>query len=214
MQRSVNGSLAIPTLQAILDVDTAARAGWDPAALAQACLDGGARFLQVRAKHLPSGALLTLCESIVRLASPHGAVVIVNDRVDVARVSGAAGAHVGQDDLAPADARALLGADAILGYSTHGVAQFEDALREPVSYIAVGPIFGTRTKDTGYEAVGLDLVAAARRLTDRPIVAIGGITLENAPSVIAAGASCVAVISDLLTGGDPHARVRRFVETL
>ena len=128
MQRSVNGSLAIPTLQAILDVDTAARAGWDPAALAQACLDGGARFLQVRAKHLPSGALLTLCESIVRLASPHGAVVIVNDRVDVARVSGAAGAHVGQDDLAPADARALLGADAILGYSTHGVAQFEDAV--------------------------------------------------------------------------------------
>jgi thiamine-phosphate pyrophosphorylase len=91
----------------------------------------------------------------------------------------------------------------------------EQALAEPVSYVAVGPIFGTRTKDTGYEAVGLDLVsAAAVRAGARPIVAIGGITLATAPSVIAAGAACVAVISDLLTGGNPRERVRRLLEVL
>jgi thiamine-phosphate pyrophosphorylase len=204
----------IPRLQAIVDVDVAARAGWDPVSLAQACLDGGARLLQVRAKQLPSGALLALCDAVVRMASPYGAAVIVNDRVDVARASGAAGAHVGQDDLGPAEARVLLGPTAIVGYSTHSVAQVQEALPYPVTYVAVGPVFGTQTKDTGYEAVGLDLISAARGLTDRPIVAIGGITLDNAASALAAGASCVAVISDLLAGNDPRARVRRFVDTL
>lgn len=205
---------ALPSLQAIVDVDVAARAGWEPVALAQACLDGGARFLQVRAKRLPSGALLDLADAIVRRAAACDAAVIVNDRVDVARLSGAAGAHVGQDDLPPADARAQLGPDAIVGYSTHSVQQVEAAHAYPVTYIAVGPVFGTRTKDTGYSAVGLELVAAARRVTDRPIVAIGGITLERAPAVLAAGASCVAVISDLLTDADPARRVRAFLDVL
>ncbi len=202
-------------LQAILDVDTAARAGWAPVDLGRAFLDGGARFIQVRAKHLPSGAFLDLCDAMTAAAVSCGAAVIVNDRVDLARLAGAAGAHVGQEDLPPAAARAQLGPDAILGYSTHGVDQIDRALREPVSYVAVGPVFGTRTKDTGYDAVGLDLVAAAAaRAGDRPVVAIGGITLENAASVIAAGAACVAVISDLLETGDPAARVRRLLALL
>jgi thiamine-phosphate pyrophosphorylase len=183
--------------------------------LARAFLDGGARFLQVRAKQLPSGAFLDLCDAVVRAARTYGAAVIVNDRVDLAQMAGASGAHVGQEDLAPAAARAQLGPEAIIGYSTHSVAQFESALRESVTYVAVGPVFGTQTKDTGYDAVGLELVgAAARRASGRPIVAIGGITLDTAPSVIAAGASCVAVISDLIAGGNPTARVRQFLDAL
>jgi thiamine-phosphate pyrophosphorylase len=127
-------------------------------------------------------------------------------------MSGASGVHVGQDDLSPAAARGQLGSDAVIGYSTHAMAQVEAALREPVSYVAVGPVFGTATKDTGYTAVGLHLVsAAAQRAGTMPVVAIGGITLETAPAVIAAGASCVAVISDLVSGRDPAARVRQFV---
>jgi thiamine-phosphate pyrophosphorylase len=205
----------IDRLHAILDVDTAVRAGWDPLTLARAFLDGGARFLQVRAKQLPAGAFLDLCDAVVRAARTYGAAVIVNDRVDLAQMAGASGAHVGQEDLAPAAARAQLGPEAIIGYSTHSVAQFESALRESVTYVAVGPVFGTQTKDTGYDAVGLELVgAAARRASGRPIVAIGGITLDTAPSVIAAGASCVAVISDLIAGGNPTARVRQFLDAL
>ena len=206
---------SLPRLQAILDIEAAERAGWTPRDLARAFLDGGARFLQVRAKQMPSGVLLELCDEVVSLASPHEALVIVNDRVDVARLSGAHGVHVGQDDLPPAAARAQLGREAIVGYSTHTLAQVDRAMAEPVSYIAVGPIFGTKTKDTGYDAVGVEIVAGAtKRAAGRPIVAIGGITLETAPAVIAAGAACVAVISDLLTGGDPAARVRRFVDAL
>jgi len=183
--------------------------------LAQAFLDGGAPLIQVRAKDLPSGAFLQLCDFVVELAEPYGATVIVNDRADVAHLSGAGGVHVGQDDLAPAAARAIVGERALLGYSTHTIEQVDRAVSEPVDYIAVGPIFGTRTKATGYEAVGLDLVtAAARRAQGRAIVAIGGITLETAASVIAAGATGVAVIADLVADGNPSARVAAYLRQL
>ena len=202
-------------LQAIVDVEIAAGAGWAPADLARAYVNGGARFLQLRAKRLASGPFLDLCDTVVRRAAAGGAVVIVNDRVDLARLSGAAGVHVGQDDLPPAAARAQLGPDAIVGCSTHSLAQVEHALAQPVSYIAVGPVFGTTTKQTGYDAVRVNLVSAAAGLArGRPIVAIGGITLETAPAVLRAGAACVAVISDLLAGSDPAARVRRYLEAL
>ena len=202
-------------LQAIVDVEISQRAGWAPSDLASAYLDGGARFLQVRAKRLPSGGFLDLCDAIVRRAARYEAAVIVNDRVDLARLSGAAGVHLGQDDLRPSAARVQLGPEAIVGYSTHTHAQIEDALREPITYVAVGPIFGSGTKQTGYDAVGLEIVsAAATRPRALPIVAIGGITLGTASSVIAAGASCVAVITDLLAGGSPSARVRLFLDRL
>jgi thiamine-phosphate pyrophosphorylase len=202
-------------LHAILDVDVAANAGWSLPDLVQAFLDGGAPIIQVRAKQLSSGAFLQLCDLVVELAQPYGTTVIVNDRADVARLAGAGGVHVGQDDLAPAAARTIAGAHAIVGYSTHSVAQVDAALSEPIDYIAVGPVFGTRTKATGYEAVGLDLVAAAaRRAQGRPIVAIGGITIETAPSVIAAGAAGVAVISDLLTGDNPSGQVAAYLRRL
>lgn len=141
--------------------------------------------------------------------------MIVNDRADLAAISRAAGVHIGQDDLSPAAARALVGADAIVGFSTHTLEQIAAAVGEPVSYIAVGPVFGTRSKDTGYEAVGLDRVTAAARLAgDIPVVAIGGITLDTASAVLAAGAASVAVIGDLLAGNDPAARVAAYRRTL
>ena len=204
---------ALPKLQAIVDIDVAAAAGWTAVDLARACLDGGARFLQLRAKALPSAHFLEICDAVVPLAREAAALVIVNDRVDLAKLSGASGVHVGQDDLPVTEARALLGDQAIVGFSTHSVAQIESALIQPSSYIAVGPVFGTRTKDTGYEAVGLRLVSEAARLCgSRPVVAIGGITLENAASVIDAGAACVAVIGDLLAGGKPEERVRAYCQ--
>ena len=196
-------------------MDAAAAAGWAPLDLAARFFEGGATLVQLRAKRLASGPLLDLSLALVALGRPYGAEVVVNDRVDVAVLSRAAGAHVGQDDLAPADARAQLGPDAILGVSTHDSSQFARAMQEPASYIAVGPVFGTRTKDTGYAPVGLELVRAARRLGPAvPIVAIGGITLETAPSVLAAGATAVAVIGDLLGSGDPASRTRAYLQSL
>ena len=201
-------------LHVIVDVHAASRAGWAALDLARSFLDGGARVLQLRAKEFPSGAFLELADTVVALAGGYKSVVIVNDRVDVARLSGAGGVHVGQEDLPPATAREQLGPQAIVGFSTHTVAQLEAAVREPVSYLAVGPVFGTTTKETGYSAVGLDLVASAARLAGSiPLVAIGGVTLANARSALEAGASSVAVISDLLVG-DPAERVKAFLRTL
>ena len=198
-----------------MDVEVAVRAGWVPTDLARAFLDGGATVIQLRAKQLHSSAYLELADVVVALARAYLATIIVNDRADIALMSAAAGVHVGQDDLPAAAARQLLGERAVIGFSTHTVAQIERAVREPITYVAVGPVFGTASKDTGYAAVGLDLVGAAARLADKtPVVAIGGITLHNAQSVIAAGASAVAVIGDLLVGNDPSGRTRAFVQRL
>ena len=205
----------LPRLQAILDLDAAEAAGWAVSDLLAAFLDGGAQCIQIRAKHLASAPLLALCELAVREAAPYRAAIIVNDRPDLAVLAGAAGVHVGQDDLAPAAARAIVGADAIVGCSTHTVEQVEAAVREPVSYIAVGPVFGTRTKNTGHDAVGLDFVATAARLAaPLPVVAIGGITLTNAVSVVDAGAAAVAIISDLLVDKDVAGRTRAYLRRL
>ena len=204
-----------PVLHAILDVDAAARAGWAPVDLSLAFLDGGATWIQVRAKQLSSADFLSLCDVVVRSAGAYRATVIVNDRADLAMLSGAAGVHVGQDDLAPVAVRRLLGPDAIVGYSTHTIDQLEAARLEPVSYVAVGPVFSTTTKDTGYNAVGLAHVSsAAARANGRPVVAIGGITLENASSVMEAGATAVAVIGDLLVDNDPQGKTRAFLQKL
>jgi thiamine-phosphate pyrophosphorylase len=202
-------------LHAIVDVDAAERAGWAPLDLARAFFAAGASLVQIRAKHLPSSSFLDLSDRVVEMAAAAGRSVIVNDRADIARMSQTAGVHVGQDDLQPRDARAIVGPDAIVGYSTHTIEQVRAACTEPVSYIAVGPVFGTSTKDTGYQAVGLDLVSAAARAAGPiPIVAIGGIKLENARSVLDAGAAAVAVISDLLTNGDPQGRIAAYVQAL
>jgi thiamine-phosphate pyrophosphorylase len=193
----------------------AARFGWAPLDLLRAYLDAGATFMQIRAKQFESGPLLDLCDLAVSLGRRYDARIVVNDRADIACMAGAAGVHVGQDDLPPVQVRAVVGPDALVGYSTHSVAQADAALREPVSYIAVGPVFGTRTKATGYDAVGTALVGAiAARAGTIPVVAIGGITLDTAVAVLDAGATSVAVIGDLLAGGDPVARVRAYLEVL
>ncbi len=205
--------MILPGLYAVLDAEVASRHGWTLVTLAHTLLDAGTRLLQLRAKHLASGELLRIAESVTRAAEPYRALVIVNDRPDIARLAGAAGVHVGQDDL-PADAaRQIVGDAALVGWSTHTTAQVAAAAAAPISYVAVGPVFGTHTKDTGYPAVGLDLVrtAASSRL---PVVAIGGVTLDRVTEAIAAGATSVAVISDLFAAGDPAGRARAFQERL
>lgn len=198
-----------------MDTELAVRAGWTPIDLARAFLDGGATLIQLRAKQLSSAAFLDLADAAVGLAQSYRANIIINDRADIALISGAVGVHVGQDDLPPLAARRMLGTDAVIGLSTHSLAQIESAVVEPVSYVAVGPVFGTRSKDTGYTAVGPELVGTAARMAGAlPVVAIGGITLENARSVIDAGAAAVAVISDLLLGNDPRARTQAFLQRL
>ncbi len=213
---SVSASPLLPSrLYVILDVDALAQAALAPLLFLDACLDAGARVFQLRAKAGSAGAFASLAASVLARTAGTGAVVIINDRVDVALVSGASGAHVGQEDLPPAAARAQLGAEAIIGLSTHTEAQMRVAVTEPVSYIAVGPVFETATKATGYAAVGLATVARARDLAGPacPVVAIGGITPADAAEVIAAGAAAVAVIGGVV-GPDPAALVKRYLDRL
>lgn len=188
-------------------------------ALATAYLAGGARFLQIRGKQEPDGPFLSACEDIVAQARAVGAIVLINDRADIAAASSADGVHVGQDDLPPTAIRRILGGTAIVGLSTHTIDQVRATARAAVDYVAVGPVFGTHTKAKAGDAVGTDLVASAAAILrdsghPRPIVAIGGITLERAPAVLKAGARAVAVISDLLSTGHPEERVRQYLRAL
>ena len=171
----------------------------------------------MRAKAAAGNSLLDLASAVVERARSAGAAVIVNDRADIARLSHAAGVHVGQNDLSASDVRRLMGDEATVGLSTHTSEQIDDAVEQPISYIAVGPVFATSTKATGYDAVGLGgvrLAAERARPAGLPVVAIGGITLDRAAEVINAGAGSVAVITDLLSDGDPEKRVRAYLERL
>lgn len=206
---------ALPSrLYVVCDVDALGRAAWDPLAFVDVCLAAGATLFQIRAKTLDAGAYATLMRRV--LARTAGAAtVLANDRVDVALVTGAAGVHVGQEDL-PADAvRAQLGPDAIVGVSTHSEPQLIEARKSPLSYLAVGPVFSTSTKDTGYLPVGLELVARARELAGSaiPVVAIGGISLSSAADVVRAGADAVAVIGGIV-GPDPGRAVAQYLDQL
>ena len=191
-------------------------AGWRAVDLAEAFLDGGARFLQLRAKRLASGPFLELCDAVVALAraadAPRHRQRSRRSRAPVGRRRRSR--RAGRSAALPRPALQL-GDAAVIGFSTHSVSQIEAALIEPASYTAVGPIFGTPTKDTGYEPLVWRWFQRRRRRSgSRPVVAIGGITLETAPAVRAAGATTVAVIGDLLTGGRPDARVREFLRAL
>ncbi len=202
-----------PFVYPIVDTAICAARGLDPVRLAAACFRGGARLVQLRAKEDSTAALLALADRLVAAGRATGALVVINDRADVAAISVAGGVHVGQEDIPVAAARAIVGAGLIVGVSTHTRDQIDRALDTSASYVAVGPVYDTRTKTTGYSARGLDLIAyAAGR--GKPVVAIGGITLERAPEVLDAGASGLAVITDLLVGGDPEARTRAFVAAL
>jgi thiamine-phosphate pyrophosphorylase len=197
--------LRLPRLYAIVDpLDT----GRSPIALAAALLAGGARCLQLRWK--PAGArdVLEAARAICPLAHAAGAVLLVNDRPDVAVLAGADGVHLGQDDLPLAAARRVLGPGRIVGVSTHDVEQARRAAAAGADYVAVGPVFATTSKAGALTPRGLDLIRAARPLVPCPLVAIGGIDASTAADAIAAGADAVAMIAALVRAPDPAAAVR------
>jgi len=181
---------------------------------AQELGDAGVRLLQYRNKQASARELLNTSRDLARLLAPRGISFLVNDRPDVALLAGASGVHVGQDDLDPEQARALVGKEKFVGVSTHNIEQFRAAAATSADYIAVGPIFATSSKANPDPIVGAELIRRVRGLTAKPIVAIGGITVENAASVIDAGADGVAVISDVLRATDRVRRVRQYLDLL
>ena len=203
--------LVLPRLYVILD---AALLTIPETECARQLADAGVRLLQYRNKTASSGDLL---ENSKRLSSeliPLGVTFIVNDRADVAALAGASGVHVGQEDLDVEEARSVVGRSKLVGVSTHNRAQFERAAATSADYIAVGPIFCTSTKSNPDPVVGTEFIRQVKPLTDKSIVAIGGITLERAAEVVRAGADSVAVISDILRARGPGERARQFLEVL
>jgi thiamine-phosphate pyrophosphorylase len=161
---------------------------------------GGASLIQLREKHMAAREFYEQVKAAIAVAVPWGVQLLINDRVDIALAVGAQGVHLGQDDMPPEAARKLLGPDAVIGYSTHNIEQAIAATKLPIDYVAVGPIFATTTKSDTAPVVGLDGLRAVRQeIGTFPLVAIGGITRENAREVIQAGADSVAVISALLS---------------
>ena len=201
----------LPKFYPILDAEISARHGVDPVAAAAQILEGGARILQFRHKAFYSREIFAQCERVAALCREANALFVVNDRADLAALTGAA-LHVGQDDLLPEAVRKVVGAEAVVGFSTHNEAQLRSALFQPANYLALGPVFGTASKHNPDPTVGLEEFRRLRVLCDRPLVAIGGITRANAAAVLAAGADSVAVIGDLFPGdsspADGHLRAR------
>ncbi len=202
--------MKLPAFYPILDTGVAMARGLDPVEVAREILDGGARILQFRHKEFLSRQVFQWLEQIAALTQQVGSILVVNDRADLARLFNAA-LHVGQDDLPPSASRTIVGQDAIVGFSTHNETQLRAAASEPVDYVALGPIFGTSTKVDPDATVGLDELRRLRPLTNRPLVAIGGITRANALSVREAGADSVAIVADLfpvVNMGDGNIRRR------
>jgi thiamine-phosphate pyrophosphorylase len=204
--------MTVPTFYPILDTETAARRNIDVAHAAAQILDGGARILQFRHKGFWSRDVFEALLQVAELCHNAGVVFVVNDRADFAKITGAA-LHLGQDDLTPSVARRVVGDATIVGFSTHNEAQLRAAVTEPAEYLALGPIFGTVSKMNPDPTVGLEGLRKLRPLTNRPLVAIGGITRENARSVLEAGADSVAVIGDLFPeDGDIGRRGKEWIE--
>ncbi len=184
--------------------------GKDHVAIAEAALAGGADMIQLRDKRGSLHDLLPQARAIRALCRARGATFIVNDRVDLALAVDAEGAHVGQEDLPVEAARRLLGPRRILGVSTHSLAQAEAAVRASADYIGFGPMFATGSKDTGYTPRGLQGLREIRAAVQIPILAIGGICLENVAEVIRAGASAPAIISAVVAASDIAAAAAEF----
>jgi thiamine-phosphate pyrophosphorylase len=188
--------MRLPRLYPILDTDSLEARGISPEAAAAAFLEGGAGILQIRHKAHWSRDFFTTAQRIARLCREHGARLIVNDRADFALLL-EAGLHVGQDDLPPRDARQLMGPDAVIGFSSHSVSQLCAAGGEPVDYVALGPVFSTASKRNPDPVDGVEEIVRCRALLDKPLVAIGGITRDNALDVLRAGADSIAIIAGL-----------------
>jgi thiamine-phosphate pyrophosphorylase len=203
--------LVLPRLYVILDATLITSSERDCAAsLAQA----GVRLLQHRNKTAPARQYLDSSRALAQMLCSQGVSFFVNDRPDVAFLAGANGVHVGQEDLDVEKVRRVVGRDKLVGVSTHNLEQFERAAASSADYIAVGPIFSTSSKANPDPVVGVDFLRSVRALTDKPIVAIGGITLDRAAAVIEAGADSVAVISGILKAADPGERTSQYIKTL
>jgi thiamine-phosphate pyrophosphorylase len=189
--------MRLPRVYPILDTTTLSSRGISLLTAAEAFLEGGASILQIRHKGHWGREMFDAARSVARLCAEAGAVFIINDRADFAMLLDA-GLHVGQDDLAPRDARTLMGSDAIIGFSSHNAKQLCAAGGEAVDYVALGPIFTTASKQNPDPLVGLEDLRECRALLEKPLVGIGGITLENVVDVLKAGADSVAVIAGLL----------------
>jgi thiamine-phosphate pyrophosphorylase len=203
--------MGCPRIYPILDTQSLMARACEPETAAEAWLDGGARIVQFRHKGQWTRPVFEQAERVAGQCRERNATFIINDRADVALLLGA-GLHVGQDDLSPADARSLIGAGALLGYSTHNPHQLDAASAEPVDYVAIGPIFATASKQNPDPVVGLDELRKCRARCVRPLVAIGGITRETARAVFAAGADSIAVIGDLIPENCTSADLRRRME--
>ncbi len=177
--------------------------------LAEAILAAEVRLVQLRVKDQPARCFLEIARAVKAVADRYGARLIINDRVDIAKLIDAAGVHLGQDDLPVSAARAILGADKIIGFSTHNITQAEAAVREGVAdYVGFGPIYPTTSKERADPVQGLDGLRAVRQRVTLPIVAIGGITAATRDEVLAAGADAVAMIGEIVRADDVTARVR------
>jgi thiamine-phosphate pyrophosphorylase len=203
--------LVLPRLYVILDAALITSPERDCAA---SLAEAGVRLLQYRNKTAPARQYLESSRELAELLCPRGVSFFVNDRADVAFLAGASGVHVGQEDLDVEQTRRVVGPERLVGVSTHNLEQFERAAASTTDYIAVGPIFSTSSKANPDPVVGLDFLRKVRRLTGKPIVAIGGITLERAARVIEAGADSVAVISGILSVAEPALRARDYIKTL
>jgi thiamine-phosphate pyrophosphorylase len=203
--------LVLPRVYVILD---AALLNLPEVQCAKMLVDAGVRLIQYRNKSASARQLFESSRELVRFLHPAGVRFIVNDRADVAALTDAGGVHVGQDDLGVDQAREIVGTGKWVGVSTHNAEQFQVAAKTSADYIAVGPIFSTGSKANPDPVVGVEFVRKARSLTEKPIVAIGGITLKTAAEVIQAGADSVAVISDIWRADSPGRRAREYVELL
>jgi thiamine-phosphate pyrophosphorylase len=203
--------MGCPPIYPILDTQSLAARACEPETAAKAWLAAGARIVQFRHKGQWTRAVFEQAERVARRCHERGVRFVVNDRADVALLLGA-GLHVGQDDVPPADARRLMGGEALLGYSTHNPRQLDVACAEPVDYMAIGPIFATGSKRNPDPVVGLGELRLCRERCRRPLVAIGGITRETARAVFAAGADSIAVIGDLIPEDCTSANLRRRME--
>lgn len=198
-----------PALYAILDPSFTPV---PPVELALKLAGAGVELIQLRDKRATARKIHDEAADLIARLSSKGVRIIVNDRADIAAMVGAGGVHVGQDDLPVEEARRICGASCWVGISTHNLEQFREASRTSADYIAVGPVFPTAAKENPDPVVGIDFVRAVRRLTPKPIVAIGGITVESAADVFRAGADSVAVIRDLRSASDPTGRAREYLE--
>ena len=195
-----------PALYAILDPSLTP----ELAAFARKLADAGVQLMQLRDKSGSSRRIHEEARELMILQS-RGVRLIVNDRPDIAAIVGASGVHVGQDDLPVEDARKICKLPLWVGVSTHNLNQLSAADATSADYIAVGPIFPTDTKENPDPVVGLEFLRAARQLTRKPLVAIGGVTIESAVEVYAAGADSLAVIRDLVLAKDPQERAREYL---